>query len=301
MPNSWNRWKNKMTASQFFNGMLSKKNSIQIGLACFLTALLFSSCATLSKYPGVGRIKRYEIASEQVPPEFDGFRLAFASDFHYPSKYKEKHLNNTIRALQSLSPDVLLLGGDYQSSCEYDEPLFQALSQVNAPYGKFAVMGNHDNGCRSFILEAMEKYNIKLLEHETDTIDKQGEHILVCGIRNPFDLKNNGVSPTLTLNPNDFVIMLTHAPDYAEDADISNTDLVLAGHTHGGQVTFFYLYTPFKRSKYGFLTGKKENSKGIPVIVTNGLGTSHKKIRFCAPSEVVLITLRNKATTLLDD
>ena len=90
-----------------------------------------------------------------------------------------------------------------------------------------------------------------------------------------------------------FCYLLTHTPDYAEDVDISNTDLALAGHTHGGQITLFGLYAPKTGSRYGqrFRTGKKENSKGIPVIITNGLGTSWMNFRLFAPSEVVLIRL----------
>lgn len=109
-------------------------------------------------------------------------------------------------------------------------------------------------------------------------------------------MKQNGVSPTVSLKPEDFVIMLTHTPDYVEDVDISNTDLALAGHTHGGQVSLFKRWTPARFSKYGnrFLTGMKKNSQGIPVIITNGLGTSRKDIRLFTPSEVVLIVLHRK-------
>lgn len=64
---------------------------------------------------------------------------------------------------------------------------------------------------------------------------RDGAEILIAGVRNPFNLQKNGVSPTLALSPDDFVILLTHTPDYAEDVAITNTDLVLAGHTHGGR------------------------------------------------------------------
>lgn len=267
-------------------------------LACLLCGvLLLSSCASLSKFPGVGRIKKYEFCSEQVPSAFDGFRIVFASDFHYKSKFKEKQLRNAVRAMNSLSPDVLLMGGDYQEGCEVVPELFAALAQVSAPYGKIGVLGNNDyERCTEEIAQAMQFYGMRLLEHQNDTLCKDGQQIIVSGVRNPFDLKQNGISPTRALSPDDLVILLTHTPDYAEDVDISNTDLVLAGHTHGGQVTFLGWIVPETGSKYGrrFLTGMSQNSKGIPVITTNGLGTSRKNIRFCAPSEIVLIVLRKK-------
>ena len=97
----------------------------------------------------------------------------------------------------------------------------------------------------------------------------------------------------LGLSPDDFVILLTHTPDYAEDVPVTNSDLILAGHTHGGQVTLFGLYAPIVPSHYGqrFLSGLKYNSKNIPMIVTNGIGTSQKAIRMFAPAEVVMIVL----------
>lgn len=262
--------------------------------------LVLSSCATasFSKYKGVGRIKHYELYSEQLPDSFNGFRIAFASDFHYESRFTSKRLPNAIRALQSTDADVLLLGGDYRGRNGGNLlELFTALEQVKTPYGTYAVMGNHDQGENDTpVRQAMQQTGVHLLEHETDTLWKGNEYILLCGIRNPFDLKQNGISPTLSLHPSDFVILLVHTPDYVEDTDISNTDLALAGHTHGGQVSLFKRWTPAHFSKYGnrFLTGLKHNSQGIPIIITNGLGTSRKDIRLFTPSEVVVIELKKK-------
>ncbi len=261
-----------------------------------MTAILtLSSCASLSRYPGVGRIRQYTICSNDLPAAFDGFRIGFASDFHYASKYKERHLLNTVRAMQAQSPDVLLLGGDYQEGCEYVAPLFAALAGVNPPYGTYAVLGNNDyERCTDEIRKAMQLHGIRLLEHTLDTLRREGAQIILCGTADPFDLKRNGHSPTAGLKEEDFVILLTHTPDYAEDADISHTDLALAGHTHGGQVTLFGWIVPQTGSKYGkrFLTGLNYNSLGIPIITTNGLGTSRIKLRTGARSEIVIITLR---------
>ena len=118
------------------------------------------------------------------------------------------------------------------------------------------------------------------------------QQIIIAGVRNPFDLGQNGKSPTLALSPRDFVIMLVHTPDYVEDVSVANTDLALAGHTHGGQVRVFGI-APVLNSNYGtrFLTGLAYNSAKIPLIVTNGIGTSQLPIRIGAPAEVIMITL----------
>ena len=263
----------------------------------FLASVLLSSCATatFSKYKGIGRVKIYHFVSEDLPPAFDGFRIAFATDFHYESRFNRERLPALVEAVRSVSPDVLLLGGDYRGREGGDVgELFRALEKVDAPFGTYAVMGNHERGENdSLVRVAMKETGVKLLEHVADTITRNEEHIIVVGIRNPFDLSRNGVSPTLSLKPEDFVIMITHTPDYVEDVDISNTDLALAGHTHGGQVSLFNRWSPAKFSKYGnrFLTGMKHNSAGIPVIISNGIGTSRKNIRLFTPSEIVLVIL----------
>lgn len=267
-----------------------------------LTAFfILSSCASLSRYPGVGRIRRYTISNSQVPASFDGFRIAFASDFHLESKYKERHLLNTVRALQDEQPDLLLLGGDYQEGCQYVEPLFNALGKVAPPFGTYAVLGNNDyERCTDEIRRAMEANDIRLLEHELDTLTRNGERLILAGVANGFDLKRYATSPTEPLKEEDYVVMITHSPDYTEDADITNTDLALAGHTHGGQITLFGWVVPKIGSKYGrrFLTGLNHNTQGIPVITSNGLGTSRKNIRTGARSDVVIVTL--KRTTAND-
>mgnify|MGYP001026224886 FL=1 len=263
-----------------------------------LTSILFlTSCASLSHYPGIGRTRKYTFEHPQVPQAFDGFRIAFVSDIHYPSKFKRKHLHNLVRALRDLQPDLLLLGGDYQEGCEYVEELFTELGRVHPPYGTAGVLGNNDyERCTEQIRECMKRHQIRVLEHRNDTVWRDSSFIIVSGVRNPFDLKANGISPTLALHDSDFVILLTHTPDYVEDVPVPHTDLALAGHTHGGQVSFFRLWTPQTGSKYGsrLLTGRRTDSHGLPVIITNGLGTSRLPVRFCSPSEIVEITLKRE-------
>lgn len=179
--------------------------------------------------------------------------------------------------------------------CEFVSPVLAALGRVKTPLGTYAVLGNNDyEACYDDIVREMQHQGIHLLEHKVDTLKRGGEQILIAGVRGPFNLEQNGQSPTLSLSPDDFVILLTHTPDYAEDVPITHTDLVLVGHTHSGQVTLFGLYAPIIPSNYGqrFLTGLKSNTQGTPIIITNGIGTSNKNIRLFAPSEVVVITLR---------
>ena len=250
-----------------------------------------------SAYAGVDRVVKYDFTHRDVPEAFEGFRIAFVSDLHYKSLLKEQGLNNLVRLLIAQKADVLLMGGDYQEGCEYVEPLFAALSRVKTPMGTYGVMGNNDyDRCHDEIVRTMKHYGMRVLEHEVDTLRKDGQQIIIAGVRNPFDLTHNGVSPTLALSPKDFVILLVHTPDYIEDVSVANTDLALAGHTHGGQVRVFGV-APVLNSHYGnrFLTGLAYNTAKIPLIITNGIGTSQLPIRIGAPAEVVMITLHRLA------
>lgn len=266
-----------------------------------LLMLALSSCTPL-RYAGVGRVRNYLIASTEVPEPFDGYRIAFASDFHLKSRFKERQLRGTVKALQALAPDVLMLGGDYQEGCEYVEPLLAELAQVRTTDGTYAVMGNNDyERCTELIRRAMQHYGIHLLEHEVDTIRRGEQHIVVWGAnpyagRYPTAMANSKMPASDTISKGDFVILLTHTPDYIEEPETAVADVALAGHTHGGQVTLFGIYAPITASRYGmrYRTGMRRSPSGVPIVISNGLGTSRYPIRLFAPTDIVVVTLRRK-------
>ena len=254
--------------------------------------LLISSCATLSGN-GVGRVKRYVVGSDRVPPSFDGATIAFLSDLHFPSRFTPERLQKVVSRLRKEAPDVLLFGGDYAPSDKYLEQLFSSFSSVKTTYGMYAVLGNHDYRMHDTIAAAMEHAGIRLLADEAVCLSDGVDSIAVAGIYNPFKPSVAARHLVDSLCENSFTLLLTHTPDFAQDCDV-RCDLVLAGHTHGGQVSLFGLYTPVKNTKYGtrFLRGRNKTDRGVPVITTNGVGTSRRKVRFCVPSEVVFITLK---------
>lgn len=278
--------------------------SIIVGLLTFCTTLLAQQpqierhrTRLHCKHNGIKRCITYDIYSNQIPNNFDGYKIAFVADTHYKSLFKEKHLTSLSNVLTETATNVVILGGDYQEGCEFVDPLFDAITQYKASDGIYGVMGNNDyERCTDIIKESMKQHNINLLENSIDTIWHNGEYIVLAGAQNTFTKRETIPSPTLQQNPSDFVVLITHTPDYVEDVDISNTDLALAGHTHGGQVTFFGIYAPATNSHYNqqFVKKLRYNSAGIPIIITNGIGTSRKNIRFFAPSEIIVVTLHHK-------
>lgn len=264
-----------------------------------LSACLLVSCASLSPN-GVGRVKRYVFAHEAVQPAIDGRKIAFISDLHYPSLFSHKRLQKLVHKLQEESPDLLLLGGDYVTDNDSIEALFESLSAVNPSLGTYAVLGNHDVKNRALVTESMNRHGVKLLDGVVECTrleNGSGETagFLVAGVSNSFVRDSLFAQYVERAGDYGFVILLCHTPDFAELNSIA-VDLVLSGHTHGGQVSLLGLYTPVKNTRYGkrFLRGCNKTTTGITVITTNGVGSSRRKIRFCVPSEIVIVTLKKK-------
>ena len=256
--------------------------------------LLISSCATLSPN-GVGRVKRYTFAEESVPKELDEYKIAFISDLHYPSLFNNKRLGKLVHRLQKESPDILLLGGDYVTDSDSIDVLFESLSAAMPRWNTFAVLGNHDKRNEELIRQAMGKYGIYLLDGVawcTEFLDIGGGYT-VAGPYDSFANDTLFVQYMECVEDSEFVIFVSHTPDFVERHSIK-ADLAFAGHTHGGQVSLFGLYTPVKNTRYGrrFLRGMNRTTNGTAVITTNGVGTSRRKVRFCVPSEIVVVTLK---------
>ncbi len=273
--------------------MRSRNTFIQFAILAAVM-LLISSCASLSPN-GVGRVKRYTFAEESVSEEFDGWKFAFVSDLHYPSLFTPKRLGKLVRRLQKESPDALLLGGDYVTDNDSIDTLFKSLSAVKTSLGTYAVLGNHDKRNESMIRKAMGENGVMLLDGTIQyMIFDDGGELGIAGVYDSFADDTLFAQYMERANDLDFLILLTHNPDFVERHSLT-ADLAFAGHTHGGQVSLFGLYTPVKNTRYGrrFLRGRNRTTNGTTMITTNGVGTSRRKVRFCVPSEIVLVTLKS--------
>ena len=260
----------------------------------FLSALLLvlSSCASLSS-SGVGRVKRYTVESESLPPSFDGYEIAFVSDIHYPSLFSQRRLGRLVNKLRALAPDMLLLGGDYVTDDAFVPELFDSIATVAPVDGIYAVWGNHEQRNKPVVSEYLARSGVQLLADDTAFIERDGSRFCLAGVSDSFHYDSLKGTPLDSVPDSCFTVLLCHTPDYAEQSSVA-ADIVLSGHTHGGQVSLFGLFTPVRNSKYGtrFLRGRNVTSSGATVITTNGVGTSRRKLRFCVPSEIVVVTLK---------
>lgn len=273
-----------------FNKMNSKiKKSAAI---CFLAAV-FLLLYGLFEARWI-RISRLSLSSPDVPEQFLGKKIVFASDFHCGIISNQNRISQIVETINGLDPDIVILGGDYIDGSErYIEPCFKALAGLKADYGVFGVLGNHDYRVgEGAVKEAMEKASIFVIDNDARWVSIGGQKIKIGGVGD-FLAANAVLKPTVQdTAEDDFVILVAHNPSYY-DRIFPKIDLVLSGHTHGGQITIFGLWKPFFELKYQskYISGAYP-SKNSLLLVSNGVGTTILPIRFFARPEISLITLQ---------
>lgn len=239
--------------------------------------------------------KYIEYQNPDIPPEFKDTKIVFLTDIHHGPYFSKARLEKLVNRVNLLQPDIVLLGGDYvHRSSKFIEPCFEELENLKAPLGVYGVLGNHDHREDAALTrKCMKDAGIRLIDNKAYWLEKNGGRIKVGGVGDYYaDIQE--IEPTVAdVEDDDFVILVTHNPDYAEEIKTDKVDLVFAGHTHGGQITFFGLWAPVVPSKYGqkYRTGIVELD-GLKVIVSNGVGTITPPVRFFARPQIIVVDLQ---------
>lgn len=264
--------------------------------------------------PGQLRVRRYEVDIAGLPAEFDGLRVGHISDTHLGPYIRAPHIEAAVRMLAAEKPDLTLLTGDYiHRTPETAEDSIALLAPLaKAGFGAAAVLGNHDYEFQSTdkaITRAFERHGATVLTNRHIYLTPQGLRakpapgqpvLCVAGVDdlwrgNPdIDAALRGVPAEVPR------LLLSHNPDVAELFVLNGrvpprVDLMLSGHTHGGQVIIPGLGAPGTASRYGqkYVSGLVQGPRW-PVIITHGVGMAVMPLRFCCPPEVGLVVLRRK-------
>ena len=268
-------------------GKRRKKVVLGVCLLCFLVVLIHMAHATT--LDRTVEYKEIRFSSQQVTPELNGYRVAFISDIHEMSA---EDLRRVVDTLNTKNIDLLILGGDYSSVGRVPHDLLELLSQVKTTDGIFAIEGNHDN--RTSLFAAMETYNITPLSNSGVRLRN---NLYLAGTTDYWSGDASIAQAIQAASPGDFVLLVSHNPDLTMVQDTSGVDLILSGHTHGGQITFFGFFAPALLPKvitdYGhrFTSGWSQSHDGTPVYVSNGLGEYQQVPRVFARPQVILVTL----------
>ncbi len=240
------------------------------------------------------------IAINSGPKELDGLRIALISDIHTGGPFiDDRKLRQIVELTNQQSPDLIVLLGDYMSPNSWHshrvepEVTAAALKYLHAPLGVYTVLGNHDwwyNGQR--VWRAFESQGIRVLENDVAEVNWQGGSFWLVGLADLWT-RPQRIKETLAKVPADNpIIVLTHNPDIFPKIP-SSVPLVLAGHTHGGQVNFPIIGRVVLPSGYGqkYAAGHVQED-GHDLFVTTGIGTSIFPVRFRVPPEIVILTLK---------
>lgn len=243
------------------------------------------------------QVQETTIQDRDIPASFNNFKVVFITDIHHSPSFSRERVRKAVQKVNSLNPDLILLGGDYaEESIEYLKNCFSELEALQAPFGKYGVLGNHE-----YLLDAnlsfreMQAKGIPCLDNKGVWIERNGERIRIGGVGELWNDSQKLENVLEGVDEEDFAILLSHNPDYIERMSSNMVDLMLSGHTHGGQVTFFHFWAPVHPSSYGqkYISGLVQTSKA-KVLISNGIGVlDGRPLRFFARPQINVIYLKN--------
>lgn len=244
-------------------------------------------------------IRQQTIQIKQWPTELSGIKIAVLSDIHVGGAFIDHDkLRLIVERTNELEPSLVVILGDYMSghprenSAAQPDVFAHLLKDLNAPLGVYSVLGNHDwwwDGNK--VRRALEANGIKVLEDEVSELSYQGRSFWLAGLADLWT-RPQRIEQTIAKVPEgQTIIAITHNPDIFPRVP-QRVPLLLAGHTHGGQVRFPFLGTVVEASHYGdrYVRGHVFEADHH-LFVTTGIGTSIMPVRFGVPPEIVLLTI----------
>jgi hypothetical protein len=247
---------------------------------------------------GVHSAREFEIESVPMrPPKWEGgpFTIVFLADIHRGPYVSMDYLFKVAQAASGLDPDLVLFGGDYvYASKKYFEEAFEPFARLDPPAGKWGILGNHDhyNG-RKAALEAMKKYRVEDLTNESAKLWINRNPLWLFGIDDYRTGHPDPVRAVKAVPKGGLCIGMTHNPDLYLKMPLSlEPPLLLAGHTHGGQMRLPFIGAPFLYPGHGkaFEEGEKRVGRSR-VHVSRGIGTIALPMRFNCPAEITVVRI----------
>lgn len=274
---------------------LSKKISSVVGSDTPLRDLA-SNLSVIARYAlaeaNTLTVETIQIRLNRLPKNLDGFRIVHLSDIHHSPFTDLEHITRAVRVANELEPDMFVLTGDFVShEPEYIKPMAEVMGTLKAEFGTYACLGNHDHWTDArLVTDSLRGNNIKVLINEGFRFQARGAAFWLCGVDDYMAGTTDLRAALRGSFPDEMKLLLAHNPKTLYRAARASIDLMLSGHTHGGQVK---LRDDEKRilPRRKFASGLYRR-KETQVYITRGIGTVVLPVRFGCPPEVSLLELR---------
>jgi predicted MPP superfamily phosphohydrolase len=232
-------------------------------------------------------IEHCPINLRRLPVPLDRFRIVHLSDFHHSPLTGREQIERAVEIANSLNPDLIALTGDYVShEREYAAPCAEILGRLRARFGVYAVLGNHDHWTDApLISDMLRAEGIKVLVNEGMRFEAHGASFWLAGVDDAMVGLEDLPLALAGSREDEMKLLLAHNPTVLRRASRLGVDLVLAGHTHGGQVAW-----PRRRPPRRLRQGLGRHGE-TQIYVTRGIGTVVLPIRYGCPPEVSLLEL----------
>jgi len=250
-------------------------------------------------------IKHYQIRSSSLGEVLGGLKVAHLSDIHM--KNTGLMANKILDILKGEKPDLIFITGDLISYEGPYEPVMSFLRQLNPPYGIYGVLGNteysNENGSCILCHEERSKRLRKkqspiFLRDSIFPLKVNGRTLNILGVDDPVHKRSHLKRALKGMNSKDPSILLAHSPEIFEEASNSGIDLLLCGHTHGGQIfltQYLRKILPLEAS-LRFIEGFFQKGKML-MYVNRGVGTSYLPFRFDVKPEMTFFVFTNNANS----
>ena len=279
------------------------------GFLVLVAAMLPGSNLTSRSAGAPAQVTHWEVEVSGLPAAFNGLRVCLVSDLHLGPNASVADIRGRLRPLKNIKADLLVFLGDYASRWPRGEDqVAPVIGEQRAPLGVYAVLGNHDRWLgEEHSLRALRGAGVRVLVNENIPITRGGERIYLAGIDDPYS-GGGDIDATLAgIPPGACVILMSHTPDIIGTAEARHIALVVAGHTHGGQIVVPIIGAPVVRSQYGnkyahglFYVGAAGPRSGpargatpgpTAMFVTRGVGEIFPYVRFNCPREIAVLKL----------
>ena len=281
--------------------MKKPTSKLRIALAILIAIFLFLGLWAFVWEPSRLIVHEETIVLPRWPSALNGIKIAAISDIHAGSPFIDvDKLHLLVARTNETKPDLIVLLGDYMvrdtwhSKTVEPEVIAEALKDLRAPLGVYAVLGNHDWWYDvTRVRTAFVNGGIRVVDNDVVRLEKNGHAFWVVGIADAWSAKDDIAGTAKHVPEGEPAIALTHNPDIIRRFPPA-FQLTLAGHTHGGQVNLPFLGRRIVPSEYGeqYAAGHIEE-EGKHLFVTTGVGTSVFPVRFRVPPEIAVLTLNS--------